>query len=94
MHRMLHVPTLFLCFSPTCSTHTLMLLPSLPYAPPTLSTLLPTLPHTHMQHLSSNHRAHDRVIVESSPMPTIVTAKFQYGPLDMASLSKELVSLR
>ena len=26
-------------------------------------------------------------------MPTMVTAKFQYGPLDMASLSKELVSM-
>ena len=26
-------------------------------------------------------------------MPTIVTAKFQYGPLAMASLSKEMVSM-
>ena len=47
---------------------------------------------TDPQHLSSNHRGHDLVIVDSSSVPTVMTAKFQYGPLAMASLSKEMVS--
>ena len=41
--------------------------------------------------MRSNHRATDMVALEGVPPPHI-PAKFQYGPLDMASLVKEEVS--
>jgi len=45
-----------------------------------------------IQHMRSNHRAGDVVAVDSGYMPT-VTAKFQYGPLAMASLVREMVDI-
>lgn len=51
-----------------------------------------TLITSHPQRLSSNHRASDVLALSSGPSPTL-HAKFQYGPLDMVSLAKELVSL-
>ena len=50
-----------------------------------------TLLTSHPQRLSSNHRASDVLALSSGPSPTL-HAKFQYGPLDMVSLAKEMVS--
>ena len=44
-----------------------------------------------VQRLSSNHRVNDLVSLSSGPNP-ILHARFQYGPLGMVSLAKEMVS--
>lgn len=41
------------------------------------------------QNLASNHRANDAIALEGSAQ--IVTARFTYGPLDVAALTGEKV---
>uniref|UniRef100_A0A1I8IBZ5 DDHD domain-containing protein n=1 Tax=Macrostomum lignano TaxID=282301 RepID=A0A1I8IBZ5_9PLAT len=43
-----------------------------------------------LKHATANHRANDVIVTEGQSQ--VVTARFMYGPLDMLSLSDEIVS--